>query len=251
MAEKLLAGKYAVLPEDAVVPAKETPNPFGAAPSCNLAITNSYFLATTKDPKSLHIVSLDRVGASDLRKYCSESSVFAAINGNYFDYRKDELVPTGLVIENGRKLSSASYERNDEKSKKETKWYGIFYVKNDGSAGMLKSSEFRKNYGTDFSGITTAIECGPVLVSNGEVATGNTKDSRPRSAIIVMDGGQVGIIMTKKSMTLKQFAEQLAKIGAADALNLDGGSSSKFYSEGINKSFTGRGVANFIKITTD
>ncbi|MCH1625091.1 phosphodiester glycosidase family protein [Ferdinandcohnia quinoae] len=83
------------------------------------------------------------------------------------------------------------------------------------------------------------VASGPVLVSNGQVKLGidpnssRAKERAPRTAVAVdktltkvffvtVDGRQEGY---SKGMNLKEFAEYLVKMGAYQALNLDGGGS--------------------------
>ena len=84
----------------------------------------------------------------------------------------------------------------------------------------------------DLSGVKTAIGGGPALVRNGKVIAPDTNPVRhPRTAIgwnkdrffmVAVDGRQRNLSV---GMTYVELAEYMAKLGCAEALNLDGGGS--------------------------
>lgn len=93
--------------------------------------------------------------------------------------------------------------------------------------------------------------CGPVLLLDGEaVPLGQNafNDNRhPRSAVGITDGGKLILITVDgrnthaHGMSLPELAFLLRQLGAADALNLDGGGSTALYIQGKHET----GIVNY------
>ncbi|OAB39470.1 copper amine oxidase [Paenibacillus macquariensis subsp. defensor] len=101
--------------------------------------------------------------------------------------------------------------------------------------------------------VITAVGAGPRLVKEGKVALTPTaegfKDQKilssaaARSGIAIMADGSV-MIATISGATMKQWAEVMQKLGAKQAMNLDGGASSALYGRGKVLTSAGRLLSN-------
>jgi exopolysaccharide biosynthesis protein len=105
----------------------------------------------------------------------------------------------------------------------------------------------------DWSKVHTAVGAGPRLVKDGKLAVNPAAEgfasdkiltsSAARSAVLVKQDGTV-ILATVPAATMKQWGEIMLKLGAQQAMNMDGGASSGMYS--LNKLATvpGRNISN-------
>lgn len=168
----------------------------------------------------------------------SDNNAIFAINGDYYGFRED-----GVIIRNGTLY-------RDEPAR------DALALLADGTMKTYNEEELSSS---DLlaEGVTNTYSFGPVLVKNGEVIEdfdkvsidknfGNRsiQGSNPRTGIgmiapnhylfIVVDGRKDNY---SKGMTLSEFAQVFADLGATEAYNLDGGGSSTMY-------FMGRVVNN-------
>ncbi|MHA0856639.1 phosphodiester glycosidase family protein [Paenibacillus sp. CMAA1364] len=110
-----------------------------------------------------------------------------------------------------------------------------------------------KNQALPWEDIVTAVGAGPRLVKDGKVslspAAEGFKDPKiltsaaGRSGIAIMPDGSV-MIATVSGATMKQWAEVMQKLGAKQAMNLDGGASSALYGNGKVMTPAGRLLSN-------
>ena len=101
--------------------------------------------------------------------------------------------------------------------------------------------------------VTTAVGAGPRLLKDGKVALSPVEEgfkdpkiltsAAARSGIAIMPDGSV-IIATVSGATMKQWAEVMQKLGAKQAMNLDGGASSALYGGGKVMTPAGRLLSN-------
>lgn len=106
---------------------------------------------------------------------------------------------------------------------------------------------------TDWSRVHTAIGAGPRLVKDGAVAVnpaaeGFTSDKiltggGARSGIAIMSDGSV-MLATVPGATIQQWAQIMVKLGAKQAMNMDGGASSGLYANGQTITAPGRQISN-------
>ncbi|MFC5469360.1 phosphodiester glycosidase family protein [Cohnella suwonensis] len=104
-----------------------------------------------------------------------------------------------------------------------------------------------------WSRVHTAVGAGPRLVKDGKLsvnpaAEGFTSpkiltNAAMRSGILVKKDGSV-VIATVSGATIKQWAEIMLKLGAHQAMNLDGGASSGLFSQGKTIVPAGRLISN-------
>ncbi|AZN43923.1 phosphodiester glycosidase family protein [Paenibacillus albus] len=105
----------------------------------------------------------------------------------------------------------------------------------------------------DWSGVHTAVGAGPRLVTNGAVtvnpAAEGFQDPKiltgggARSGIAIMKDGSI-LLATVPGATMKQLAQVMVKLGAQQAMNLDGGASSGLWFQGKTVTAPGRSLSN-------
>ncbi|SDW41348.1 phosphodiester glycosidase family protein [Paenibacillus sp. CF384] len=105
----------------------------------------------------------------------------------------------------------------------------------------------------DWSGVHTAVGAGPRLVTNGAVslnpAAEGFKDPKilsgggARSGIAIGKDGSI-LLATVPGATMKQWAQVMVKLGAQQAMNLDGGASSGLWFQGKTITAPGRELSN-------
>lgn len=209
-----------------------------------------------------------------------------ACNGGYFDPgAAGARIPTGLVISEGRVEWSGSrdyygdaanlrgeYFKSGKYSSKaagESEWYGVFFVSENGRAGVASTGQFEREYGVlrengtgAYSGIRTALEAGPVLIEDGkrmDIASKHPELGRfsrrrvRRNAVGVTRKGDVVFFASNGGTALAEFAKNASEAVRARGdelvgmLNLDGGNSMQNAdSGGVNPNK--RTVANFIYV---
>jgi exopolysaccharide biosynthesis protein len=101
--------------------------------------------------------------------------------------------------------------------------------------------------------VVTAVGAGPRLVKDGKVAVNPASEgfkdtkilnaSGARSGIAIMADGSV-MLATVSGATIKQWAAVMQKLGAKQAMNLDGGASSGMYAGGKTLTSPGRLLSN-------
>ncbi len=164
---------------------------------------------------TLRVLESASPGAATLENSLRHAGAVAGVNGGYF--HKD-FTPVGLVIADGKTIHPL------ERAKLLS---GIVGARVDGSVAIVRSGA----YDPKKSGFVQAIQCGPMLIENGNSVSGleSTRLAR-RTVVATGKGGNVALIhMT--SISLATAAEILAVPGILDtwrpiqALNLDGGTS--------------------------
>lgn len=101
--------------------------------------------------------------------------------------------------------------------------------------------------------VVTAVGAGPRLVKDGQVAVNPASEgfkdtkilnaSGARSGIAIMADGSV-MLATVSGATIKEWAAVMQKLGAKQAMNLDGGASSGMYAGGKMLTSPGRLLSN-------
>lgn len=166
----------------------------------------------------------------------AHQAVFA-INGDYYGFRSD-----GVIIRNGTLY-------RDEPAREAVALY------KDGTMASYDEQKVSAQTLLD-SGVLHTLSFGPVLIENGQLLQNFDKvkidtnfgnrsisNANPRTGMgmiapnhyvfVVVDGRQ----SDSRGMTLDEFAQLFADLGAKEAYNLDGGGSSTMY-------FMGRVVNN-------
>lgn len=179
------------------------------------------------DDRKVRLVVVDNpvAGRGTLDEAMRAQGCFAGVNGGYFhaDFR-----PVGLEIAAGREVNG--FERAKLLS-------GVFAV-TSGKPRLMRSSEFQASPKT-----SEALQAGPFLVADGVPIAGLNDVKRARRTVIATDGKNGWAILLLSPVTLAGAAEILSTPGALDgfkvaqALNLDGGSSSALWAATEPKAF--------------
>lgn len=179
------------------------------------------------DDRKVSFVVVDNPvnGSGRLDSAMQEGGFFAGVNGGYFH---ENFTPVGLEIADGKQVHPF------EKAKLLS---GVFAVAG-GRPKLIRSADFEGQ-----SKVTQALQAGPYLISNGEVAAGLNDTRRARRTIIATDAKSGWVILLLSPVTLAGAAEILNTPGAVPglrmvrALNLDGGSSSALWAATQPKEF--------------
>ena len=137
---------------------------------------------------------------------------------------------SGLVIHNGEQIKK-NVEKSDIRFRS-----GVVIIYRDGTVKTInRAKKETYNYNSEnktHGGIWHALQFGPVLVQNGEIASGLKKNERhPRIIFGYCEPGHYVIVAvdgrTKKSIgiTEREMAELMLGLGCTEAMNLDGGNS--------------------------
>lgn len=150
----------------------------------------------------------------------------AAVNGTYFHLRTAE--PTGSIVADGQLVHRGGYG-------------AAFYVLRDGQAAIDFTARAGRPYHWPKE-VVTGLRSGPSLVRDYAIAVmyGREEGYRDphvfgtarRSALGVTASGKVLLVTVQTPVTLNKLAHIMLRLGAKDAVNLDGGSSSALYSNG-------------------
>jgi len=139
-----------------------------------------------------------------------------AVNGGMYDKSHN---PKGLYIENGATLSPI-----DKVTEGYGNFYltpnGVFYLKNNGKA-IIQTTQ---NVNLDRN-IKYATQSGPLLVIDGDIHPKFTKGSKHkniRNGVGILPSGNVLFAMSKKEISLYEFASFFKDKGCKNALYLDG-----------------------------
>lgn len=184
-----------------------------------------------KDPIRIKVAYNDAEDKGQtLSEIAEENNAVAAINGGAFhveyeDGEVSKMNPEGFVISDGR----CTYDDNENSLKYET-----FAMTDDGK--LITGKYSRESL--EYMKAKEALSFGPSLIINGKMRE-MTGDGgwgiAPRTAIGQKDDGTIillvieGRSMESLGATLKETQEILYKLGAVNAVNLDGGKSSAMY----------------------
>ena len=180
-------------------------------------------------------------GADDLAAVVRRTRAVAGVNGGYFDPQD---VPLGLLISDGKLIAPL---------RKARLLSGVIVV-SKGRVELLRYAEYsaKKN-------ATAALQAGPFLVDGGRPVPGLNAARSARRTFVLAGGGDRAAIGFCSSVTLAEMGEILATPGIVPdlkvqrALNLDGGSSSAFWFNGVNGPFSIRElkrVRNFVVLVS-
>jgi len=178
-------------------------------------------------------------GADDLAAVMRRTRAVAGVNGGYFDPQD---VPLGLLISDGKVIAPL---------RKARLLSGVM-VASKGRVELLRYAEYsaKKN-------ATAALQCGPFLVDGGRPVPGLNDVRSARRTFVLTGGGDRAALGFCSSVTLAEAGEILSTPGIVPdlkvqrALNLDGGSSSAFWFNGVNGPFSIRElkrVRNFVVV---
>jgi exopolysaccharide biosynthesis protein len=169
----------------------------------------------------LHPVIAQNKNGENFRDMVERLRPDAAINGTFYN---ENCRPLGDIVVNGKLVNKGHYPN-------------AFAVTNSGKAVIIRGTRNNINW----KGYKVGIAAGPRLVVNGKVHLNPNADGfrmaslkirARRSGIGITKDGKLLLVSTKKPFTLKEFAEIMVRLGAVDALNLDGGGACGLYVDG-------------------
>lgn len=194
-----------------------------------------------------------------------QQNAFFAISDDFYGYRHTNLKSDvlGILIRNGEIIGT----KTKKASSKNWPPLDILAQYADGSMKTFVSDEHTADEYLAM-GITDTWAFGPILIAGGElcpdIVNWNQKSKEPRMALGYLGDRSYCVLTavgrTKESagVTLKWMAEKMLEMGAAEALNLDGGGTAALIFEGdvINrkkgyKSADLRSVTSLIGLTDD
>lgn len=204
----------------------------------------TYTVQTVTIPKGTPVtagLANKKVGqVQSLRGMAAAYRADVAVNGTFFSAYEDPPIPYGNIISNGdvaniSNLGTTIGFRADGTAVMDTLRIRTttrrIAGKEDKSYAMTNDKGDTLNWGD----VHTAIGAGPRLVVNGEVKidaeTEGFRDPKiltgggARSGIGIKKDGSI-LIATIPGATMKQWAAVMLKLGAYQAMNLDGGASS-------------------------
>ncbi|NLC32500.1 MAG: hypothetical protein GX781_04305 [Clostridiales bacterium] len=190
-------------------------------------------------------------------KLAEEAAAIVAINDDFYHYRVNKGLRTGIVVRQSQAMTNSTYKQNRSRIPS----LEVMALFEDGTLKTFASDAHTAQGYIDM-GVTDTWAFGPALVQEGEVPRYfYSKDYRsyidPRSAIGMIDEGvYCALVITgrkegSRGAAFGWMAEKMAAMGAREALNLDGGGSSTlvFMGEMLNKSAshqTSRSVSGLI-----
>lgn len=201
---------------------------------------NGYYMVV-KDPTRVKIgvTSKLNVEGETTSQIAEENGAIAAINGGGFvdqsssqQWTGNGGLPTGVVMSDGKVI-------HDDLNGKETTCFGIT------KDGKMMVGDYTVNELKE-QGVQEAVSFYPALIIDGKMLSINGDGGfgvAPKTAIgqrkdgaiilLVIDGRELGSI----GATVKEVQEIMYKLGAYNAINLDGGKSTTMYYDGeiINK----------------
>jgi len=188
-----------------------------------------------KDPTRLKVGYSSKLGqegqlTSDIAK---DNNAIAAINGGGFvdkvagaKWTGTGANPIGIIMTNGK------IETNDIKSNNVKTEVVALTKSGNLLVGPHSLAEMKK------AGVTEAVSFGPALIVNGQKTITNGDGGwgiAPRTAIAQRKDGAIILLVidgrqrTSLGATLREVQDRLFDLGAVNASNLDGGSSSTLY----------------------
>lgn len=144
-------------------------------------------------------------------------SLVAATNAGIYE---PGYVPTGLFVQRGAVQTPLNLREGEGNFY--LKPNGVFFVAEDGAAGIAESGAFAQRTGP----VRLATQSGPLLLSDGQIHPAFTPGSvncRLRSGVGVGGDGRVFLAISNGAVNFHDFAVFFRDaLGARDALYLDG-----------------------------
>ncbi len=168
------------------------------------------------------VLATDRQNGERIEAIAKRTNAVAVIGGTYWDM---DHKPLGDIVADGRVVSRGGQRQ------------GIGF----NSKGAVVFRERKRNGKINWRGCNSGIACGPRLLRNGVIQTDYSSDGfgpaagkieAKRGAVGATRDGKLVMCSVKKPITLRKLSKIMLKLGAVDAINLDGGVSCSLYAEG-------------------
>jgi len=188
------------------------------------------------------VLSQNRFGREDFGPMVRRLKPRVAINGTYFNLRNNE--PVGALVMEGRLIYDGLSS-------------GVLMVSEEGQVWIeYHQGKFGRNLGWARN-IRTAVGAGPMLLQSGKVALRPRDEGfgdpslfalARRSAVGVTAEGKLLLVTVETPISLNKLAFIMLRLGAVNAMALDGGGSTALYSNGQFISLPGRPLTNLILV---
>jgi uncharacterized protein YigE (DUF2233 family) len=169
----------------------------------------------------------------------SKTSIEFAMNCGMYTPEYD---PVGLYIENGKKITKLKL-CNNKNANFCINPQGVFYIKNDQSAGLSTVGSYSSN------NVAFAIEAAPILILNGKINDNlPTKSTCIRNGVGVANDGKIVFAISKMDVTFIELAQYFISRGCTKAVYFDGGISKAYFNDKrgtvpkVRRKTTGMGV---------
>jgi exopolysaccharide biosynthesis protein len=178
-------------------------------------------------------------GAETFRSVLRRTRPAAAITGTYF--ATDSFWPVGDIVVDGQWLNHGLVGT-------------ALAITADNHAEFI---ETRHHPDRDWSAYTTVLCGGPRLLTDGKVTVGPRWEGfrdrsllalRPRTAVGLTKWGKLLMVAVTKPIHLTRLAGIMRRLGAWDAINLDGGSSTAMFYRGALFSRPARSLTNLLVV---
>lgn len=175
--------------------------------------------------------------AEPFRRFVKRTRPVAAITGTYFDVRTAR--PLGDLVINGRYIHHGSIGH-------------ALVITKKNRAEIRTRSRGRK-----YRDGETVVASGPRLVTRGRVRINARREGfrdrglfrrTYRAAAGVTRSGKLLLVNAAAPVTLHGLARIMARLGAVDAINLDGGTSTALYYGGKFRARPGRSLTNVLLV---
>lgn len=180
----------------------------------------------------------------------------AAVTGTYFDTRT--LYPVGTVVSGGRVLHESAIGTSIRFLRS-----GSELAASDptgvtrGALYQVSFTTLKKGQRHDMGGADCGLRTGPRLLEGGRCALNPYPEgfrspgifgSHTRMALGVTRFNKLLLVAVRTPVTFARLAAIMRKLGAMDAVCLDGGSSSAMYYRGRIVCYPGRALTNIIEV---
>lgn len=166
---------------------------------------------------------------------------YIAVTGTFFD--PASAITVGNVVHNGRLMTEGSVG-------------SVMTIGDDGQASV-RSLEGKMGRHIDWAGTKFAVSAGPTLLTDGQVTVSPSSEGfrdrglygpRQRVAMGVTGENKLLLLTTRQPVGLHELARIFSQLGAVDAVNLDGGSSSAMSFDGKTITRPRRRLTNLIAV---
>ena len=166
---------------------------------------------------------------------------YTAITGTFFD--PATAITVGNVVHNGRLLTEGSV--------------GSVLTIGEDNVAQVRSLEGKMGRHIDWTGTKFAVSAGPTLLTEGQITIAPSSEgfrdrglygARIRAAMGVTAENKLLLLTTREPVSLHGLARIFQDLGARDAVNLDGGSSTALSYGGTTVTRPYRRLTNLIGI---
>ena len=166
---------------------------------------------------------------------------YVAVTGTFFD--PATAITVGNVVHNGRLMTEGSVG-------------SVMSINEEGQASV-RSLQGKMGRHINWAGTQFAVSAGPTLITAGSVSIAPGREgfrdrglygARQRVAMGVTANNKLLLITTRRPVSLHGLARIFQQLGAVDAVNLDGGSSSAMHYAGRTVTRPRRRLTNLVAI---